>query len=82
MAVQLFASTDATLSGDDVLLPGERANLPIHLAAHGFTTRFFQFAVPATLPAGTYFLIAQMTAVSGFTFGEISGPISVSAIEA
>lgn len=79
VAVQLFLSTDEALSGDDVAVAAKINQLPLRLAAGALVTINNGFTVPGTLAAGTYFVLAKLTAVSGVAVGDVASGTAASA---
>jgi hypothetical protein len=60
VSIQLFASADQTRDAGDVLLNDATRATPLSLKAGA--TKAVRFTVPASLPPGTYFLIAVIDA--------------------
>jgi hypothetical protein len=71
--ISVFASTDQTLSDDDVPLATAAFN---HVSAHvaaGKPSEFTgKFSMPANIPPGHYFLLVKLTVISGFPGSTVS----------
>jgi hypothetical protein len=82
LSVQLFLSSDTTLSADDVPLASSIGDLSLHMSPHQVVSFADTFTVPAGVAPGAYVLLVQLVGVSGFSAGEVSDTAASSATTA
>jgi hypothetical protein len=75
--LRLLLSADDTASADDTPLDQTLGTLRLRLAARHSVTVSTHFTVPTGVAPGTYFLLAQLLPVSGFTPEQVSPNASV-----
>jgi hypothetical protein len=73
VSVNLFASTDTTLDdGDAPVAAPALAHVLISLVAGGTKDLLARFTLPSTIAAGSYYVLAKVTPISGLSASDVS----------